>query len=100
MSDAYVDEGPRPFEASRDDPAPAVDARKSLGPGYDWLFEFGRQVYRPGLGLICLAGLARHFLFAAPEMRLDEMSLLILTGLAGALAGIRAAELTMNRPGR
>jgi len=95
-----VIDGPRPYQLGRDDPAPPVDARKSLGPGYDWLMELLRQVYRPALGLICVLGLARHFLFAIPTDRLDEMSLLILTGLAGALAGIRAAELTMNRPGR
>jgi hypothetical protein len=75
-------------------------ARKSLGPGYDWLLELARQIYRPALGLICVLGLANHFLFAAAEARVDEMSLLILVGLAGGLAGLRTAEITMARPGR
>lgn len=79
---------------------PFTRVRPNLGQGYDWLLELARQVYRPLLGLICVLGLARHFLFAVPADRMDEMSLLILTGLAGALAGIRAAELTMARPGR
>ncbi|MGE0533127.1 MAG: hypothetical protein AB7P35_17600 [Hyphomonadaceae bacterium] len=88
--------GPRPVQS---DPfAPAV--RQSLGPGYDWLLELARQIYRPLLGAVCVLGLAKHFLLALPAERMDEMSLLILTGLAGALAGIRAAELSMARPGR
>lgn len=73
-------------------------ARKPLGPGYDWLIELMRQLYRPALGMICVLGLARHFLLAAPSARVDEMSLLILVGLAGGLAGLRTAEITMNRP--
>lgn len=75
-------------------------ARSSLGPGYDWILELLRQLFRPALGLVCIAGIARHVLFAVPADRLDEMSLLIITGLAGALAGIRAAEMTLQRPGR
>lgn len=72
--------------------------RKPLGPGYDWLIELCRQLYRPALGLICVLGLARHFLLAAPTARVDEMSLLILTGLAAGLAGLRTAEITLARP--
>lgn len=75
-------------------------ARKPLGPGYDWLLELARQIYRPALGLICVLGLGRHFLFAAADARVDEMSLLILVGLAAGLAGLRTAEITMARPGR
>lgn len=97
MSVADETIGPRPYEASRDDPVTVAPLRRSLGPGYDWLFEFGRQIYRPALGAIVLGGLARHWLFGGA---LDEVSLLTLAGLAAALAGIRAAEVTMNRPGR
>ena len=89
--------GPRPYEASRDDPQTQARFRRSLGPGYDWLMELGRQLYRPALGVIVLGGLARHWIYGA---ELSEGSLLILAGLAAALAGIRAAEITMNRPGR
>jgi len=72
--------------------------RRPLGPGYDWLIELMRQLYRPALGLICVLGLARHFLLASAEARVDEMSLLILVGLAAGLAGLRTAEITMARP--
>lgn len=84
----------RPYQP---DPFPLLP-RKSLGPRWDKALEILRQLYRPILGAICVLGLARQFLVAAPADRLDEMSLLILAGLAGALAGIRAAEMTMMRP--
>lgn len=97
MTDAYpADELPRPFQP---DPGAAAP-RPTLGPGYDWLLEFLRQIYRPLLGAICVLGLANNYLLARPEARLDEGSLMILCALAGALAGIRAAELTFIRPAR
>jgi hypothetical protein len=95
MAQTAEAEWPRPQEV-----VPPAPIRRTLGPGYDWLLEVCRQLYRPALGLICLCGLARQFLFALPAERLDEVSLMVLAGLAGALAGIRAAELTFNRPAR
>ena len=98
MSNIDVADGPRPYDPARDNPHP----RLSLGPGYDWLLELLRQLYRPALGLVCVLALADHTIFSswwrAGGGRLDEMSLLIVVGLAGALAGLRTAELTMARP--
>lgn len=76
---------------------PFAEVRKSLGPGYDWLFEFARQLYRPALGVIVLGGLARCWWLGA---QMDEFSLGALVMLAGTLAGIRAAEMFSNRFGR
>jgi hypothetical protein len=96
MSHAIDDEGPRPAHVI-DYGQGLAPNRPTLGPGYDWLMEFARQSFRPALGIICILGLSRHFLWAAPELRLDDISLLILTGLAGGLAGLRTAELTALR---
>ena len=97
MSFADAADGPRPYDPARDNPPP----RLSLGPGYDWLLELARQLYRPALGLVVVATLADNWLFAswfrAGAERLDETSMLIVVGFAGALAGLRTAELTMMR---
>jgi len=96
MAHAVDDEGPRPAHVI-DYGQGLTPNRPTLGPGYDWIIELARQLYRPALGLICLLGLARHFLWAPVELRLDELGLLILVGLAGGLAGLRTAELTALR---
>lgn len=94
---SFVDaEGPRPAHVIEHGQGIQPN-RPTLGPGYDWLLELARQLYRPALGAICLIALARHFLWAPPELRLDELGLLILVGLAGGLAGLRTAELTALR---
>lgn len=76
---------------------PFAEVRKSLGPGYDWLFELGRQAYRPLLGLTVLGGLLRVWWLGA---QMDEFSFGACVALAGTLAGIRAAEMFSNRFGR
>lgn len=111
MPDAVpADAAVRPFESDRDVAlaqaaaytATAASApRRSLGPGFDFLIELAKQCYRPALGAICLLGLSDHFLFATwfrhGQGRLDEVSLMVLVSLAGALAGMRVAELTFGR---
>lgn len=73
-------------------------ARKSLGPGYDWLMELGRQIYRPALGAITLAGLFRVWVLG---VAMDDLALGLLVTLAATFAGFRTAEMVMthmNRP--
>lgn len=96
--DPYNEPGAAPQAA----PAAAQNApRPTLGPGYDWLLELGRQSYRTLLGLVCILSIADSTVFSSwfrgGEGRLDEVTLLTIVGLAGALAGIRAAELSNVR---
>ena len=71
--------------------------RKSLGPGYDWLLELGRQIYRPALGAITLGGLFRVWVLGAT---MDELALGLLVTLAMTFAGFRTAEMVMTHMNR
>lgn len=68
--------------------------RPTLGPGYDWLMEFGRQIYRPALGAITLAGLFRVWVLG---VQMDDLALGLLVTLACLFAGFRTAEVVANR---
>lgn len=72
-------------------------ARKPLGPGYDWLIELMRQLGRPAaFGMCVFAGF--YQILAPPELRLDAFSFGAFVTLLGGMCGMRTAELTMNRP--
>lgn len=87
---------PRPGDSPAAPQTASPSSRPTLGPGYDFLLEFMRQIGRPAAFMVCLCA-CMFQIYAPPALRMDGVTFGLFVTLLMGLCGLRSFDLRAER---